>query len=188
MFLLSPIQNQYQMLFLSESFSLHSFTPSSQHTSKSDHDTKKRLVRLATKLRGNGSDQSAPQSTTPLKEGRRRARVTLDPEMQHELDGLSLTPSNRIEEHLARQEELDGYNWKHVLLGGAFANPVALFDKTRLEPTTLSQIEYSDETDAIGSSTEYERLLRALSKTETDTVPLCLDCTTVFASYPCLLL
>lgn len=72
-----------------------------------------------------------------------------------------------------------------MLLGGAFSHPVVLFDKTRLNPAALTQIEYADETDTVASSTEYERLLRTLSRTETDTVPLCLDCTTVFASYPC---
>ena len=71
-----------------------------------------------------------------------------------------------------------------MLLGGAFSHPVVLFDKTRLNPAALTQIEYADETDTVASSTEYERLLRTLSRTETDTVPLCLDCTTVFASYP----
>lgn len=187
MYLLSPIQNQYQMLFLSESFSHSSFMSSSQHTSMSDHDTKKRLVQIASKLHGDHLEDPSGDHIEKgaRKEVRRRARITLDPETQHSLDGLSVTPSNRIDAHLTLQEEkLDGYNWKHVLLGGSFSNPVVLFDKTRLDPSVLEQIEYSDEVDGIASSTEYERLLRALSKTEKDTVPLCLDCTTVFASYP----
>lgn len=187
MYLLSPIQNQYQMLFLSESFSYFSFMSSSQHTSRSDHDTKKRLVHIASKLHGNHLEDFSGDHVEKgtRKEVRRRVRVPLDPEMQHELDGLSSSPSNRIEEHLALQEEkLDCYNWKHVLLGGSFSNPVVLFDKTRLDAAVLEQIEYSDETNGIASSVEYERVLRALSKTEKDTVPLCLDCTTVFVSYP----
>ena len=160
-----------------------------------------RLVRLASKLRGIADRSASREEATP-KEGRRRVRLTLDPQTQHALDGLSLTPSNAINTpinavntinthinavntHIPPQEaKLDGYNWKHVLLGGAFSHPVVLFDKTRLNPAALTQIEYADETDTVASSTEYERLLRTLSRTETDTVPLCLDCTTVFASYP----
>ena len=151
-----------------------------------------RLVRLASKLRGIPDRSASREAATP-KEGRRRVRLTLDPQTQHALDGLSVTPSNAVNTrintvntHIPPQEaKLEGYNWKHVLLGGAFSHPVVLFDKTRLNPAALTQIEYADETDTVASSTEYERLLRTLSKTETDTVPLCLDCTTVFASYPC---
>ena len=184
MYLLAPIQNQYQMLFLSECFPHRSLISSSQHSAKSAHDMKIRLVRLASKLRGI-PDRSARREEATPKEGRRRVRLTLDPQTQHALDGLSLTPSNAVNTHKPSQEaKLEGYNWKHVLLGGAFSNPVVLFDKTRLNPAALTQIEYADETDTVASSTEYERLLRTLSKTETDTVPLCLDCTTVFASYP----
>ena len=184
MFLLAPIQNQYPMLFLSECFPHRSLIPSSQHSAKSAHDMKIRLVRLASKLH-DISDRSASREEATPKEGRRRVRLTLDPQTQHALDGLSVTPSNAVNTHIPPQEaKLDGYNWKHVLLGGAFSHPVVLFDKTRLNPAALTQIEYADETDTVASSTEYERLLRTLSKTETDTVPLCLDCTTVFASYP----
>ena len=160
-----------------------------------------RLVRLASKLRGIPDRSASREEATP-KEGRRRVRLTLDPQTQHALDGLSLTPSNAINTPInavntinthinavntripPQEAKLDGYNWKHVLLGGAFSHPVVLFDKTRLNPAALTQIEYADETDTVASSTEYERLLRTLSRTETDTVPLCLDCTTVFASYP----
>lgn len=150
-----------------------------------------RLVRLASKLH-NIPDRSASREEATPKEGRRRVRLTLDPQTQHALDGLSVTPSNAINTPInavntpitPQEAKLDGYNWKHVLLGGAFFHPVVLFDKTRLNPAVLTQIEYADETDTVASSTEYERLLRTLSKTETDTVPLCLDCTTVFASYP----
>ena len=185
MFLLAPIQNQYPMLFLSECFPHRSIISSSQHSAKSAHDMKIRLVRLASKLRGIPDRSASREEATP-KEGRRRVRLTLDPQTQHALDGLSVTPSNAVNTHSPPQEaKLDGYNWKHVLLGGAFSHPVVLFDKTRLNPAALTQIEYADETDTVASSTEYERLLRTLSKTETDTVPLCLDCTTVFASYPC---
>ncbi|KAK8821407.1 hypothetical protein WA577_002029 [Blastocystis sp. JDR] len=174
MYLLAPIQNQYPMLFLSDS----------QHSAKSAHDMKIRLVRLASKLRGIPDRSASREEATP-KEGRRRVRLTLDPQTQHALDGLSVTPSNAVNTRIPPQEaKLDDYNWKHVLLGGAFSHPVVLFDKTRLNPAALTQIEYADETDIVASSTEYERLLRTLSKTETDTVPLCLDCTTVFASYP----
>ncbi|KAK8827543.1 hypothetical protein WA577_007090 [Blastocystis sp. JDR] len=147
MYLLAPILNQYPMLFLSDS----------QHSAKSAHDMKIRLVRLASKLHGIPDRSVSREAATP-KEGRRRVRLTLDPQTQHALDGLS-----------------------HVLLGGAFSHPVVLFDKTRLNPAALTQIEYADETDTVASSTEYERLLRTLSKTETDTVPLCLDCTTEIA-------
>ena len=158
-----------------------------------------RLVRLASKLRGI-PDRSASREAAMPKEGRRRVRLTLDPQTQHALDGLSVTPSNAVNTHInalnthinavnthipPQEAKLDGYNWKHVLLGGAFSHPVVLFDKTRLNPAALTQIEYADESDTVASSTEYERLLRTLSRTETDTVPLCLDCTTVFASYPC---
>ncbi|OAO14420.1 hypothetical protein AV274_3881 [Blastocystis sp. ATCC 50177/Nand II] len=178
MYLLAPIQNQYQMLFLSDS----------QHSAKSAHDMKIRLVRLASKLRGIPDRSASREEATP-KEGRRRVRLTLDPQTQHALDGLSLTPSNAVNTHInavnthtpPQEAKLDGYNWKHVLLGGAFSHPVVLFDKTRLNPAALTQIEYADETDTVASSTEYERLLRTLSKTETDTVPLCLDCTTEIA-------
>ena len=157
-----------------------------------------RLVRLASKLRGIPDRSASREAATP-KEGRRRVRLTLDPQTQHALDGLSVTPSNTVNTHInavntpinavntripPQEAKLDGYNWKHVLLGGAFSHPVVLFDKTRLNPAVLTQIEYADETDTVASSTEYERLLRMLSRTETDTVPLCLDCTTVFASYP----
>ena len=157
-----------------------------------------RLVRLASKLRGIPDRSASREEATP-KEGRRRVRLTLDPQTQHALDGLSVTPSNAVNTHInavntrinavnthipPQEAKLDGYNWKHVLLGGAFSHPVVLFDKTRLNPAALTQIEYADETDTVASSTEYERLLRTLSRTETDTVPLCLDCTTVFASYP----
>lgn len=184
MYLLAPIQNQYPMLFLSECFPHRSLISSSQHSAKSAHDMKIRLVRLASKLRGIPDRSASREEATP-KEGRRRVRLTLDPQTQHALDGLSVTPSNAVNTHIAPQEaKLDGYNWKHVLLGGAFSHPVVLFDKTRLNPAALTQIEYADETDTVASSTEYERLLRTLSRTETDTVPLCLDCTTVFASYP----
>ena len=198
MYLLAPIQNQYQMLFLSECFPHRSLISSSQHSAKSAHDMKIRLVRLASKLRGIPERSASREAATP-KEGRRRVRLTLDPQTQHALDGLSVTPSNAVNTpmnavntrintvntHIPPQEaKLDGYNWKHVLLGGAFSHPVVLFDKTRLNPAALTQIEYADETDTVASSTEYERLLRTLSKTETDTVPLCLDCMTVFASYP----
>lgn len=184
MFLLAPIQNQYPMLFLSECFPHRSLISSSQHSAKSAHDMKIRLVRLASKLRGIPDRSASREEATP-KEGRRRVRLTLDPQTQHALDGLSLTPSNAVNTHTPPQEtKLEGYNWKHVLLGGAFSHPVVLFDKTRLNPAALTQIEYADETDTVASSTEYERLLRTLSRTETDTVPLCLDCTTVFASYP----
>ncbi|KAK8824300.1 hypothetical protein WA556_003623, partial [Blastocystis sp. ATCC 50177/Nand II] len=179
MYLLAPIQNQYLMLFLSDS----------QHSAKSGHDMKIRLVRLASKLH-NIPDRSARREEATPKEGRRRVRLTLDPPTQHALDGLSVTPSNAVNTHInavnthtpPQEAKLDGYNWKHVLLGGAFSHPVVLFDKTRLNPAALTQIEYADETDTVASSTEYERLLRTLSRTETDTVPLCLDCTTVFAS------
>ena len=206
MYLLAPIQNQYPMLFLSECFPHRSLISSSQHSAKSAHDMKIRLVRLASKLRGIPDRSASREEATP-KEGRRRVRLTLDPQTQHALDGLSVTPSNAlntpinavnthinavntpinaVNTHITPQEaKLDGYNWKHVLLGGAFSHPVVLFDKTRLNPAALTQIEYADETDTVASSTEYERLLRTLSRTETDTVPLCLDCTTVFASYPC---
>ena len=184
MYLLAPIQNQYPMLFLSECFPHRSLISSSQHSAKSAHDMKIRLVRLASQLRGIPDRSASREEATP-KEGRRRVRLTLDPQTQHALDGLSLTPSNAVNTHTPPQEaKLDGYNWKHVLLGGAFSHPVVLFDKTRLNPAALTQIEYADETDTVASSTEYERLLRTLSRTETDTVPLCLDCTTVFASYP----
>ena len=184
MYLLAPIQNQYPMLFLSECFPHRSLISSSQHSAKSAHDMKIRLVRLASKLRGIADRSASREEATP-KEGRRRVRLTLDPQTQHALDGLSVTPSNAVNTHTPPQEaKLDGYNWKHVLLGGAFSHPVVLFDKTRLNPAALTQIEYADETDTVASSTEYERLLRTLSRTETDTVPLCLDCTTVFASYP----
>ena len=191
MFLLAPIQNQYPMLFLSECFPHHSLISSSQHSAKSAHDMKIRLVHLASKLH-NIPDRSASREEATPKEGRRRVRLTLDPQTQHALDGLSLTPSNAVNTHInavnthipPQEAKLDGYNWKHVLLGGAFSHPVMLFDKTRLNPAVLMQIEYADETDTVASSTEYERLLRTLSRTETDTVPLCLDCTTVFASYP----
>ena len=185
MFLLAPIQNQYQMLFLSECFPHRSLISSSQHSAKSAHDMKIRLVRLASKLRGI-SDRSASREAATPKEGRRRVRLTLDPQTQHALDSLSVnTHINAVNTRITPQEaKLDGYNWKHVLLGGAFSHPVVLFDKTRLNPAALTQIEYADETDTVASSTEYERLLRTLSRTETDTVPLCLDCTTVFASYP----
>ena len=184
MYLLAPIQNQYPMLFLSECFPHRSLISSSQHSAKSAHDMKIRLVRLASKLHGIADRSASREEATP-KEGRRRVRLTLDPQTQHALDGLSVTPSNAVNTHNNPQEaKLDGYNWKHVLLGGAFSHPVVLFDKTRLNPVALTQIEYADETDTVASSTEYERLLRTLSKTETDTVPLCLDCTTVFASYP----
>ena len=151
-----------------------------------------RLVRLASKLRGIADRSVRREAATP-KEGRRRVRLTLDPQTQHALDGLSVTPSNAVNTHIntpvnthipPQEAKLDGYNWKHVLLGGAFSHPVVLFDKTRLNPAALTQIEYADETDTVASSTEYEHLLRTLSRTETDTVPLCLDCTTVFASYP----
>ena len=160
-----------------------------------------RLVRLASQLRGIADRSASREEATP-KEGRRRVRLTLDPQTQHALDGLSVTPSNAVNTvstHInavntpinavntripPQEAKLDGYNWKHVLLGGAFSHPVVLFDKTRLNPAALTQIEYADETDTVASSTEYERLLRTLSRTETDTVPLCLDCTTVFASYP----
>ncbi|KAK8821386.1 hypothetical protein WA577_006684 [Blastocystis sp. JDR] len=169
MYLLAPIQNQYQMLFLSDS----------QHSAKSAHDMKIRLVRLASKLRGIPDRSASREEATP-KEGRRRVRLTLDPQTQHALDGLSLTPSNAVNTRI-NAAKLDGYNWKHVLLGGAFSHPVVLFDKTRLNPAALTQIEYADETDTVASSTEYERLLRTLSRTETDTVPLCLDCTTEIA-------
>ncbi|KAK8832346.1 hypothetical protein WA577_003219 [Blastocystis sp. JDR] len=161
MYLLAPIQNQYQMLFLSDS----------QHSAKSAHDMKIRLVRLASKLRGIADRSASREEATP-KEGRRRVRLTLDPPTQHALDGLSVTPSNAVNTPI---------NAKHVLLGGAFSHPVVLFDKTRLNPAALTQIEYADETDTVASSTEYERLLRTLSRTETDTVPLCLDCTTEIA-------
>ena len=50
MYLLAPIQNQYQMLFLSECFPHRSLISSSQHSAKSAHDMKIRLVRLASKL------------------------------------------------------------------------------------------------------------------------------------------
>ena len=191
MYLLAPIQNQYQMLFLSECFPHRSLISSSQHSAKSAHDMKIRLVRLASKLRGIPDRSASREAATP-KEGRRRVRLTLDPQTQHALDGLSVTPSNAVNTHIntvnthipPQEAKLDGYNWKHVLLGGAFSHPVVLFDKTRLNPAALTQIEYADETDTVASSTEYERLLRTLSRTETDTVPLCLDCTTVFASYP----
>ena len=185
MYLLAPIQNQYPMLFLSECFPRHSLISSSQHSAKSAHDMKIRLVRLASKLRGIADRSVRREAATP-KEGRRRVRLTLDPQTQHALDGLSVnTHINAVNTHIPPQEaKLDGYNWKHVLLGGAFSHPVVLFDKTRLNPAALTQIEYADETDTVASSTEYERLLRTLSRTETDTVPLCLDCTTVFASYP----
>lgn len=184
MYLLAPIQNQYPMLFLSECFPHRSLISSSQHSAKSAHDMKIRLVRLASKLRGIPDRSASREEATP-KEGRRRVRLTLDPQTQHALDGLSVTPSNAVNTRIPPQEaKLDGYNWKHVLLGGAFSHPVVLFDKTRLNPVALTQIEYADETDTVASSTEYERLLRTLSRTETDTVPLCLDCTTVFASYP----
>ena len=184
MYLLAPIQNQYPMLFLSECFPHRSLISSSQHSAKSAHDMKIRLVRLASKLRGIPDRSASREAATP-KEGRRRVRLTLDPQTQHALDGLSVTPSNAVNTRITPQEaKLDGYNWKHVLLGGAFSHPVVLFDKTRLNPAALTQIEYADETDTVASSTEYERLLRTLSRTETDTVPLCLDCTTVFASYP----
>ena len=198
MYLLAPIQNQYQMLFLSECFPRHSLISSSQHSAKSAHDMKIRLVRLASKLH-NIPDRSASREEATPKKGRRRVRLTLDPQTQHALDGLSVTPSNAVNTHIntvntrinavntripPQEAKLDGYNWKHVLLGSAFSHPVVLFDKTRLNPAALAQIEYADETDTVASSTEYERLLRTLSKTETDTVPLCLDCTTVFASYP----
>ncbi|KAK8817898.1 hypothetical protein WA577_005800 [Blastocystis sp. JDR] len=167
MYLLAPIQSQYQMLFLSDS----------QHSAKSAHDMKIRLVRLASKLRGI-SDRSASREAATPKEGRRRVRLTLDPQTQHALDDLSVTPSNAVNSHI---NALEGYNWKHVLLGGAFSHPVVLFDKTRLNPAALTQIEYADETDTVASSTEYERLFRTLSRTETDTVSLCLDCTTEIA-------
>ena len=197
MYLLAPIQNQYPMLFLSECFPHRSLISSSQHSAKSAHDMKIRLVRLASKLRGIPDRSASREEATP-KEGRRRVRLTLDPQTQLALDGLSVTPSNAVNTHInvvtpsnavntritPQEAKLDGYNWKHVLLGGAFSHPVVLFDKTRLNPAALTQIEYADETDTVASSTEYERLLRTLSRTETDTVPLCLDCTTVFASYP----
>ena len=200
MYLLAPIQNQYPMLFLSECFPYRSLISSSQHSAKSAHDMKIRLVRLASKLRGDPPpDRSVRREEATPKEGRRRVRLTLDPQTQHALDGLSVTPSNAVNTRInavnthinavntritPQEAKLDGYNWKHVLLGGAFSHPVVLFDKTRLNPAALTQIEYADETDTVASSTEYERLLRTLSRTETDTVPLCLDCTTVFASYP----
>ncbi|KAK8829993.1 hypothetical protein WA577_001383, partial [Blastocystis sp. JDR] len=138
MFLLAPIQSQYPMLFLSDS----------QHSAKSSHDMKIRLVRLASKLR-DIADRSVRREEATPKEGRRRVRLTLDPQTQHALDGLSVTPSNAVNTHInavntripPQEAKLDGYNWKHVLLGGAFSHPVVLFDKTRLNPAALTQIE-----------------------------------------------
>ena len=95
MFLLAPIQNQYPMLFLSECFPHRSLISSSQHSAKSAHDMKIRLVRLASKLRGIPDRSASREAATP-KEGRRRVRLTLDPQTQHALDGLSLTPSNAV--------------------------------------------------------------------------------------------
>ena len=81
MYLLAPIQNQYRMLFLSECFSHRSLISSSQHSAKSAHDMKIRLVRLASKLRGDPPpDRSASREEATPKEGRRRVRLTLDPQ------------------------------------------------------------------------------------------------------------
>ena len=110
MFLLAPIQNQYPMLFLSECFPHRSLISSSQHSAKSAHDMKIRLVRLASKLRGIPDRSASREEATP-KEGRRRVRLTLDPQTQHALDGLSVTPSNAVNTHITPQEaKLDGYN------------------------------------------------------------------------------
>ena len=95
MYLLAPIHNQYPMLFLSECFPHRSLISSSQHSAKSAHDMKIRLVRLASKLRGLPDRSASREDATP-KEGRRRVRLTLDPQTQHTLDGLSLTPSNAV--------------------------------------------------------------------------------------------
>lgn len=54
-----------------------------------------RLVRLASKLRGIPDRSASREEATP-KEGRRRVRLTLDPQTQHALDGLSVTPSNAV--------------------------------------------------------------------------------------------
>lgn len=102
MYLLAPIQNQYPMLFLSECFPHRSLISSSQHSAKSAHDMKIRLVRLASQLRGI-SDRSASREAATPKEGRRRVRLTLDPQTQHALDGLSVTPSNAVNTHKRRQ-------------------------------------------------------------------------------------
>ena len=99
MYLLAPIQNQYQMLFLSECFPHRSLISSSQHSAKSAHDMKIRLVRLASKLR-DIPDRSASREAATPKEGRRRVRLTLDPQTQHALDGLSVTPSNAVNTHI----------------------------------------------------------------------------------------
>ena len=58
-----------------------------------------RLVRLASKLRGI-PDRSATREEATPKEGRRRVRLTLDPQTQHALDGLSVTPSNAVNTHI----------------------------------------------------------------------------------------
>ena len=99
MYLLAPIQNQYPMLFLSECFPHRSLISSSQHSAKSAHDMKIRLVRLASQLRGI-PDRSATREAATPKEGRRRVRLTLDPQTQHALDGLSVTPSNAVNTHI----------------------------------------------------------------------------------------
>ena len=83
------------MLFLTECFPHRSLIPSSQHSAKSAHDMKIRLVRLASKLRGI-SDRSVRREEAIPKERRRRVRLTLDPQTQHALDGLSVTPSNAV--------------------------------------------------------------------------------------------
>ena len=93
-----------------------------------------RLVRLASKLRGIADRSVRREEATP-KEGRRRVRLTLDPQTQHALDGLSVTPSNAVNTHIAPQEaKLDGYNWKHVLLGALSPTPWCCLTRRALIP------------------------------------------------------
>ena len=141
MYLLAPIQDQYQMLFLSECFPHHSLISSSQHSAKSGHDMKIRLVRLASKLH-NIPDRSVRREEATPKEGRRRVRLPLDPQTQHALDGLSLTPSNAVNTHIntvnthipPQEAKLDGYNWKHVLLGALSPTPWCCLTRRALIP------------------------------------------------------
>ena len=154
-------------------------------------DLKKRLIQLAWKLHGESPSASSMHSPSKPRSTRHRSKIALDPATQQELDSIPISRSNSAVKDLDPADEekrwldvYNQYNWKHVLLGGSFSNPVVVFDKTRVNPSDPSTLEYTDESDRIASSPEYESVLRSLSKSKEGSIPLCLDCTTAFVEYP----
>lgn len=191
MFLLKPVQGQYQMLFLSEYFYSIRVICSSYTVSKGEMDLKKRLIQLAWNLHGESPSASSMHSPSKPLSTRRRSKIALDSATQQELESIPISRSSSTVKELDSVDEekrwldvYNQYNWKHVLLGGSFSNPVVVFDKTQVDSSDLSSLEYTNESDRIASSPEYESVLRSLSKSKEESIPLCLDCTTAFVEYP----